>query len=482
MHNSHQETREITDIILKAAEKARRETSSEPEPEMTNRRLDWPIQCEIGPGLEGAFACESRIGYVNGSKGWLVYQGYDIFDLCAYSTFEEVCYLLLHGHLPTRSQLERLKKRLVSYRYLPKTMRHLMSFPVQELNTMAALRIGVSMMRQQLSFRDIEAGKPEPATAISTDEDSIPMEVPPYAEDHAKFEFKRERPVRPKDARKTQDPGTGREACYHLISGVATITAGIRRLREDCLPIEPDPELSHAANFLYMMNGKRPSPVEERLMDVALILHADHGMNASTFASMVVASTLSDIYWAIGSGIAALSGPLHGGANEEVLHLLNEIGDPEAVDEWFARARARKRKIVGFGHRVYKAYDPRARVLGPLARFVVKGDKQTSQLFRTARTLEKKVIEVLGAEKKIFPNVDFYSGIVYTAMGLAPEMFTPIFAVSRVSGWTARVLEYLGNNRIFRPRAMYTGRLGKKYVKMSKREKGRRDSGRVTRK
>jgi len=482
MSTVHEATREITEIILKAAERARRETSSEPEPEMTRARLDWPIQCEIGPGLEGAFACESRIGYVNGSKGWLIYQGYDIFDLCAYSTFEEVCYLLLHGHLPNRNQLDWFKKRLVSYRHLPVTMRHLMGFPVQELNTMAALRIGVSMMRQQLSFRDIEAGRPEPAKAISTDEDSIPMEVAPYAEEHAKFEFKRERPARPKEARKSQDPGTGLEACYHLISGVATITAGIKRLRDDHLPIEPDPEMSHAANFLYMMTGQRPDPVQERLMDVALILHADHGMNASTFASMVVASTLSDIYWAIGSGIAALSGPLHGGANEQVLHLLNEIGSPEAVEEWFERSRARKRKIMGFGHRVYKAYDPRARVLGPLARFAIRGDKGARRLFRTARTLEQKVIESLGAEKKIFPNVDFYSGIVYTAMGLAPEMFTPIFAVSRVAGWTARVLEYLGKNRIFRPRAMYVGGFGKEYVKMSRRSKKRRDSERLHKK
>ncbi|MHC4914830.1 MAG: citrate/2-methylcitrate synthase, partial [Planctomycetota bacterium] len=449
MQAHHRETREITEIILRAAEKARRETGNEPEPDVTRKHLQWPLQCEVGPGLEGAIACESRIGYVNGSKGWLIYQGYDIFDLCAHSTFEEVSYLLLHGHLPNAGQLEWFKKRLSSYRYLPRAMRQLMTFPVQDLNTMAALRIGVSMMRQTLTYRDAAIARPEPATAIGTDEDSIPMEVAPYAEPHAKFEFKRERPPRPKKAPKTQDAGTGHEACYHLISGVATITAGIHRLRDNHLPLEPDPELSHAGNLLYMMTGRRPTPVEERVMDVALILHADHGMNASTFASMVVASTLSDIYWAIGSGIAALSGPLHGGANEQVLHVLREIGEPGNVEGWFARARSRKRKIMGFGHRVYKAYDPRARVLGPLARHLVTGKKEAGGLFRTARALEKKVVEELGASKSIFPNVDFFSGIVYSAMGIPADMFTPIFAVSRVSGWTARVLEYLGNNRIF---------------------------------
>jgi citrate synthase len=486
MSTVHEETREITEIILRAAEKARRETSAEPEPEVTQRHLQWPIQCEVGPGLEGAIACESRIGYVNGSKGWLIYQGYDIFDLCAYSTFEEVSYLLLRGHLPTARQLEGFQRKLVGYRHLPKTMRHLMSFPVQDLNTMAALRIGVSMMRQHLSFRDIEAARPEPATAISTDEDSIPMEVEPYGEDHAKYEFKRERPPRPKQAHKTQDPGTGLEACQHLISGVATITAGIQRLRGDRLPLEPDPELGHAANFLYMMTGRRPTPVEERVMDVALILHADHGMNASTFASMVVASTLSDIYWAIGSGIAALSGPLHGGANEQVLHMLREVGAPENVDEWYARARSRKRRIMGFGHRVYKAYDPRARVLGPLAKwplakYVVRGRKEAGHLYRTARALEKRVVGELGTAKGIFPNVDFFSGLVYDAMGLPPEMFTPIFAVSRVAGWSARVQEYLGNNRIFRPRAMYVGGFGREYAPVSRRGKRRLPSGKYRR-
>jgi len=464
---AHPKTREISELILRAAEKARRE-SGEPEPELT-RPVRWPVSCTVGPGLEGAIACESKVGYVNGSRGRLVYRGYDVFDLCAYSTFEEVSYLLLHGSLPTAGQLARFKSTLAQYRFLPHTMRHLMSFPVQEINAMAALRIGTSMMRQRLTWRDQEIARPAPETAIGTDEDSIPMETAPTGEEHAIYEFKRRRRAKPKGVPPTQDAASDIESCCHLIAGLATLTAGIARLRQDRLPIEPEGALGHAANFLYMMTGRRPTPEEERVMDVALILHADHGMNASTFASMVVASTLSDIYWAVGSGIAALTGPLHGGANEQVLRQLRKIGSPEAVPAWFKRARAKKRRIMGFGHRVYKTYDPRARVLGPLAKHLAGRRPGMKNLFRTATALERKVVSTLGAEKRIFPNVDFYSGLVYGAMGLPPEIFTPIFAVSRVSGWTARVLEYLQNNRIFRPRAMYVGKLDKSYVPIHRR-------------
>ena len=220
------------------------------------------------------------------------------------------------------------------------------------------------------------------------------------------------------------------------------------------------------AKFDY---GEVPSDESERVMDVSLILHADHGMNASTFSSMVVASTLSDIYFSIGAGIGALSGPLHGGANEAVLHTLKEIGSPDRVERWYQKARREKRKVMGFGHRVYKAYDPRARILGPLAKLLASKDPKVKSLYKTARALEKEVIKTLGKEKKIFPNVDFYSGIVYQAMGIAPEYYTPIFAVSRVSGWTARVLEYLKANRIFRPRGIYVGAFDREYVPMEDR-------------
>ena len=463
----HEDTQKITDIILKAAGKARRETRNEPEKQHAGKSLSWPVECTIGPGLEGAIACESKIGYVDGSKGWLIYRGYDIFDLCAYSTYEEVSYLLLHGVLPTPEELELYKQKLVEYRHLNKTLRMLMSFPVEDMNAMGALRMGTIFMRQEFTYRDQEAGRPDIDKAISADEDSIAMETLPTGQKKAIYEFRAAKKAR---KRKQLGDASGLEACYHLLAGVPTITAAIARIRQGHMAIEPDPQLSHAANFLYMMTGRRPTPAQERIMDVVLILHADHGMNASTFASMVVASTLSDIYFSIGSGIAALSGPLHGGANENVLRTLKGIGSPENVAPWVESASKKKKKIPGFGHRVYKAYDPRARVLGPLAGYRMKYcSEDIIKLYKTAKELEKRVHRTFGHEKKIFPNVDFYSGIVYSRLGIDPSMFTPIFAVSRVAGWTSRVLEYLQNNRIFRPRSIYTGDFDREYVPLEKR-------------
>lgn len=464
----HKKTKIIKELILKAAKKARQETSDTPEPEHT-RPIQWPLECTVGPGLEGAIACESKIGYVNGSKGWLIYRGYDIFDLCAYSTFEEVCYLLIHGNLPSSSQLEAFKKKLIRYRFLNTTLRLLMGFQVEKMNAMGALRLGTNLMRQEFTYMDQEEGRPTTIDAIGSDEDSIPMETVPKGERHAIYEFKWPRLHKKSKAAKQLEDACSIEACYHLISGAATITAAIARVRQGHMPIEPDPELSHAANFLYMITGRRPTPVEERIMDIALILHADHGMNASTFAAMVVASTLSDIYFSVGSGIAALSGPLHGGANEQVIRTLKRIGDADKVKTYVNKILADKGKIAGFGHRVYKAYDPRARILGPIAKYLVKGNSDVEPLFQIAQELEKEVISRFGARKKIFPNVDFYSGIVYSCLGITHEMFTPIFAVSRVSGWTARVLEYLQSNRIFRPRAMYVGEFNKKFVPLVRR-------------
>ncbi len=458
----HEDTQVITDLILAAAEKARREVEAEPEPELT-KPIQWPITCTVGPGLEGAISCETKIGYVNGAKGWLIYRGYDIFDLCARCCFEEVAWLLLHGDLPTAEELAGFRAKLNDYLHLPKTTRLLMGFPVEQMSPMAALRMGTILMRQEFTFVDQDAARPKTATAISADEDSIPMETKPTGQPHAIYEFRTGRGrTRPRLAGKAMQDATGLESCYHLLAGVATLAGVIARVRDGRLPVEPDPTLSLAGNFLYMMTGKRPTPVEARVMDVAMILHADHGMNASTFAAMVVASTLSDIYFAVGSGIAALNGPLHGGANEAVLHMLREIGTPDNVAAWYAGARAGKQKIMGFGHRVYKAYDPRARVLQPLAAFLAEGDQGVGELLETANALRDAVVSELGAKKGIFPNVDFYSGLVYTALWIPPVMFTPVFAVARVSGWTARVQEYLVNNRIFRPRAMYTGPFDRK--------------------
>ena len=458
----------IKDLILAAGEKARLETGNEAEPELS-RNVQWPVTCTVGPGLEGAIACESKIGYVHGAKGWLIYRGYDIFELCAYSTFEEVSFLLMHGHLPNSRELELFKNKLIGYRKLNKTLRWLLGFDVEAMNAMAALRMGTNFMRQEFTYMDQEGGRPTTSDAISSDEDSIPMETLPRGEERAIYEFKdfqsRKEPQADSDLQNTW----GVEACYHLISGVATIAAAIARNRKGLLPLEPDPSLGHAANFLYMINGRKPTPVEERVMDIALILHADHGMNASTFASVVTASTLADVYLSVGSGIAALSGPLHGGATEEVIKQLKEIGDPAKVKTWVDNKLAAKKKISGFGHRVYKAYDPRARVLGPLAECLSEENAEARNLFNIASALEKEMAVRMSREKKIFPNVDFYSGIVYSILGIDPEIFTPIFAVSRVAGWTARVLEYLSHNRIFRPRAIYSGEFNKKYAPVESR-------------
>ncbi len=467
------ETGNISELILKAKEEAFIETLDTPEPEYANK-VQWPVKCTVGPGLEGAIACESEIGYVNGTKGLLLYRGYDIFDLCAYSSFEEVSYLLLHGYLPASKELEGYKDKLLKYLHLPKTIRFIMNFPIEEMSTMAALRLGVNLMRQKQTYRDkdfvISKG-----ISIATDEDSIPMETIPVGYKRSIYGFRRKIYKQPGNIDSDLIGVEDIESCYHLIAGVNTIAASIARLKTNRLPLEPDPELSLAGNFLYMMTGRRPSLIEERIMNVCLILHADHGMNASTFAALVVASTLSDIYFSIGAGIAALNGPLHGGANEKVMYMLEEIENYGDVESWYENERKHKRKIMGFGHRVYKVYDPRARILAPISRFLAQKNPEMKAYFNIAEKLEKEVISTLGKEKKIFPNVDFYSGIVYRSMGIPHELFTPTFAVARVAGWTARILEYLKNNRIFRPRSVYTGLFNQRYIPIEQRSENKKD-------
>lgn len=458
----------IAKVVTKAIEEARREIGGVPEPPARGK-LKWPIQCTVGPGLEGAIACESQVGFVNGSQGSLVYRGYDVLELCGHSTFEEVSYLLVHGRLPTKTQLQRFERKLADFRRIPATLRLLMGFPIEKMNAMAALRLGTNMMRQEFTHLDEMEARRDPDTAISADEDSIPMEVPPLGEEHAIYEFRKGKVPKSDRSEKAMAEAAGIASATHLIAGTATIAAAVARIREGLMPLEPEPELSHAANYLYMITGRRPTPTEEKIMDIALILHADHGMNASTFASLVVASTLSDMYMSISSGVAALNGPLHGGANERVIQMLEEIGHARNARAWYKATRARGDKIPGFGHRVYKRYDPRARILGPVAKHLTGRSERATRLLETALELEKIVIEDLGPEKGIYPNVDFYSGLVYTCLGIPAYLFIPTFAVARVAGWTARVLEYLKNNRIFRPRAIYTGRINKQYVPLDKR-------------
>jgi citrate synthase len=468
MAHARQEAFEkVKNIILTAKEKAYSETDFAPEPHLT-KKIKWPVDCVVGPGLEGAIACESKIGYVNGAKGMLIYRGYDIFDLCAYSTFEEVSYLLIHGKMPKQKELETFKVKLKQYSHLLDSKRLLMSFPIEQMNAMAGMRLGTNLMRQKQTYRDYEKPTPRDGMQIATDEDSIPMETLPKGEADSIYRFTRKQ-FKKHTKKKDLVGAEGRESAYHVISGVNSICGTIARVRAGYLPLEPIPELSHAGNLLYMMTGREPTPLEERIMDVCLILHADHGMNASTFACLVVASTLSDIYFSVGSGIAALNGPLHGGANEQVMEMLSEVKSIKELGPWFDRKMEQKEKMMGFGHRVYKAYDPRARVLGPLAELLAQENPPMLRKYKIAKALEKKVIATLGKEKKIFPNVDYYSGLVYASMGIPTDMFTPIFAVARVSGWTARILEYLQKNRIFRPRAIYTGAFDKEYVPMEKR-------------
>lgn len=467
----HEQTPEITQIVLKARDLAMQESCNEPDPALTTA-VKWPVQCTIGPGLEGAIACETKIGYVNGQKGWLVYRGYNIFDLCAYSTFEEVSYLLLYGNLPNAAELEEFNQKLAKERHIPNTLRMVTNFPVQDMNPMAALRIGTNMLRQRQTWRDLSGAAPDDDEMLSlgTDEDAITQDSDYQGNSRATYEFKQGGAFRkPGAARASCDSATGIDSCIRLISALSVITAAVSRIRTDHIPIEWRSDLSHAANFLYMLTGRVPTPVEERVMDIALILHADHGMNASTFAAMVVASTLSDIYFSVGAGIGALNGPLHGGANADVMKMLKEIGSPEAVNAWFEAKRAAKAKVPGFGHRVYKAYDPRARILAPLAEHLSKDHPDAAKHLSIAKELEQTILNTLGKEKKVFPNVDYYSGIVYSCLGIPDDMFTPVFAISRISGWTARVLEYIQNNRIFRPRAVYTGAFEDHYKPMEDR-------------
>jgi citrate synthase len=384
--------------------------------------IEWPLEIKIDRGLAGAISNSTKIGYVNGAKGWLIYRGYNCFDLAEKSNFEETAYLLLYGKLPNRQEFGDFQRKLRSYRAIPQNVfEALKSVMKPSTHPMLALATGVAMLG---------------SLDETADDTSVEAE---------------------------------REVSIKLIAQLATLAAAIARFRQGKPPVAPNPEFSHAGNFLYMMTGNAPSEMSERIMDVALILHADHGMNASTFTTMVVNSSLSDMYSSVVAGIGSLKGPLHGGANERVLYDLEEIGSAENVEPWFRKARAAKRRVMGFGHRVYKAYDPRARIFGPLAKLMTDRNPQYRNLYQTAIKLEEVVCRELGAQKKIFPNVDFYSGLIYKAMDIETAMFTPIFAVSRISGWTARALEYLEDNRLFRPRAVYTGPIRADYVPLDER-------------
>lgn len=358
-------------------------------------------------GLEGVIAAESALTYIDGQKGILAYVGIPIEELAEHSTFEEVTFLLLHKRLPTRAELQHFTQELVYHRPLSASAIDILKALPRQTAPMSLLRTAISALGH----------------------------FDPTADDVS--------------------PQALHEKAIKLISQMATLTAAIGRLRQNRELVPPDPTLSHSANFLYMLTGKKPDAAAARVFDVLLILQADHEFPASTFASLVVASTLSDVYSAICAALGALKGPLHGGANEQVIKMLLEIGDPARAEQYIKEKLARRERIMGFGHRVYKTYDPRARVLKQYSQKLAAQAKDT-RLFEIEEIVEKTVIDALGA-KGIFPNVDFYSGTVCYYLGIEPALLTPIFAVSRIAGWMAHMIEYLADNRLFRPTTRYVG-------------------------
>ena len=357
-------------------------------------------------GLEDVVATSSGICYLDGDRGVLAYRGYDIHDLARFATFEEVCYLLWHGRLPTRAELGDLQSQLATARPLPESVLRLMKM-LPPSDGMDALRT----LTSALGHYDQDASDNSQAASY----------------------------------RKS----------VRLTAQIASLVATWGRMQQGGSPLMPDPAMGHAASFLYMLTGNRPSPTAVRAMDIALTLHADHELNASTFAARVAAATLTDVHSAIVAGIGTLKGPLHGGANAEVMKMLLEIGldaTPDRVDAYIRGKLARKEKISGFGHRVYRTEDPRATHLRRMSKEL--GEKAgNTKWFEMSERIEA----IVRGEKKLYPNVDFYSASTYYTMGIAIDLYTPIFAVSRISGWTAHVLEQYANNRLIRPRADYTG-------------------------
>jgi 2-methylcitrate synthase len=369
-------------------------------------------------GLEGIVATTSRICYIDGDRGILAYRGIDIHELADHSTFEEVCYLLWFGKLPSRSELQDLRSRLAKERTLdPAILDFLRQAPKNAL-PMDVLRTAVSA----LSFYDADE--------------------------------------------KANDHDANVRKAVRLTSQMAMIVAAYDRIRKGQPVVEPDRSLSHAANFLLMLTGEKPSPTAERAFDIALILHADHELNASTFAARVTAATLSDMHSAITSAIGALKGPLHGGANEAAFRILETIAKTGADPVDHVRGMlAQKKKVPGFGHRVYHTEDPRATHLRQMSRELGASSGQ-GQWFEMSRRIE----QLLNTEKKLNANVDFYSASTYHVLGIDLDLFTPIFAVSRISGWAAHVIEQLDDNRLIRPRADYIGpAYPQKYVPIDRR-------------
>jgi citrate synthase len=373
---------------------------------------------ETTKGLEGVVAANSSICFIDGDQGILAYRGIDIHELADHSNFEEVCYLLWFGKLPTRSELSEFKMQLVRERKLDAQIISLIRQAPKHALPMDVLRTIVSA----LSLFDPEE--------------------------------------------RSNDPEANRRKSMRITAQIAMIVASYDRIRKGLPLVDPDRSLSHAGNFLHMLNGQVPTETATRALDIALILHADHELNASTFAARVTAATLSDMHSAITSAIGALKGPLHGGANEAVFQILQQISESgaDAVD-FIKGMLAQKKKIPGFGHRVYTTEDPRATHLRQMSRDLGYSSGQ-SKWFEISHKIE----EFVNKEKKLNANVDFYSASTYHTLGIDLDLFTPIFAISRVSGWTAHVMEQLQDNRLIRPRAEYVGpAYPNRYIPIDKR-------------
>jgi len=367
-------------------------------------------------GLEGIIANSTSLSDVLGQEGVLIYAGYNINELAGHATYEEIVHLLWYGHLPNKAELAKLNEALRSQRELPAGVVDFLKGAPKDANPMDVIRTAVSMLGLY-------------------------------------------------DTNKDQGEEANSYRAASITSKISVIAAYFHRSRQglDLPPVRTD--LSEAAHFLYLLNGEEPSADAVKTLDVAYVLHADHGMNASTFSARVTIATLSDIYSAITSAIGTLKGPLHGGANEGVIHMLKEIGDEDKVDAWLDNALAEKKKIMGIGHRVYKVLDPRAPHLRAMA------IKLSTELGEPKWIkMSERIAEVMKEKKGLNANVDFYSATVYYSLGIPTDMFTPIFAIARTSGWTGHVLEQLRDNRLYRPLSEYVGpAVGLKFVPIEER-------------
>jgi citrate synthase len=374
---------------------------------------------EFKPGLEGVPATLSCISYVDGKQGLLEYRGIPIQELANSSNFLETTYLLIWGELPSRKELEDFEHEVRYHRRLKYRIRDMMKCFPESGHPMDALQSCAAALGLFYSRRALD------------------------------------------------DPQYIRDAVVRLVAKIPTMVAAFQLMRKGNDPVQPSDDLDYSANFLYMLNEREPDELSARIFDICLILHAEHTINASTFSAMVTASTLTDPYAVIASAVGTLAGPLHGGANEEVLEMLEQIGSVENVRPFVEDCIEKKQRIMGFGHRVYKVKDPRAVILQELAEKLF--ERFGSDLYYgIALELEKVVSEKLG-HKGIYPNVDFYSGLVYRKLGIPTDLFTPVFAIARVAGWLAHWKEQLGENRIFRPTQIYTGEHNQAYIPLEKR-------------